>query len=258
MATAVILRRAPISSGPSKSSWHVSTTKISTVSKPSICIPAPRTRPEAARSWLSPCSGRPACLHRAPPLPRSLSPCPASTTRNMLGLYAVVENVDRAFLKDRFGERGGTAAEAVPGSQRRTSSATTGNKYKEQYRPQSEPTPKQDRTRHRISPSSSTRPRTTRFKKEIGSYLDVDGFLRFLAANALASNLEGAFALGTTITCISIRKPTSSFSSPAISNSPWPTHPVHGDGGPAHGPEPDAPLSGRQQTGRIGCSPSRK
>ena len=34
------------------------------------------------------------------------------------------------------------------------------------------------------------------FKKEIESYLDVDEFLRFLAANTITSNLESVFALG--------------------------------------------------------------
>src|SRR5262249_7180055 len=34
------------------------------------------------------------------------------------------------------------------------------------------------------------------FRKEIGSYLDVDEFLRFLAVNALLSNLESVLALG--------------------------------------------------------------
>src|SRR5262249_32886240 len=34
------------------------------------------------------------------------------------------------------------------------------------------------------------------FRKQIDSFLDVDAFLRFLAANALTANLESFFALG--------------------------------------------------------------
>src|SRR5207253_712361 len=34
------------------------------------------------------------------------------------------------------------------------------------------------------------------FRKEIGSYLDIDEFLRFAAANAMVANLDSAFMMG--------------------------------------------------------------
>jgi hypothetical protein len=68
-------------------------------------------------------------------------------------------------------------------------------RYKGQYRPQGEATREQSqrvlafaRLVHQASDDE--------FNKEIDSFLDVDEFLRFLAANALTSNLQSAFALG--------------------------------------------------------------
>src|SRR5262245_4861536 len=68
-------------------------------------------------------------------------------------------------------------------------------RYKNQYRPQSEPTKEQSQ-RVIAFARLVNQAKDDEFRKEIGSYLDVDGFLRFLAANALTSNLESAFALG--------------------------------------------------------------
>src|SRR5437763_1870161 len=68
-------------------------------------------------------------------------------------------------------------------------------RYQNQYRPQSKPTKEQTR-RVLAFAKLVNQARDDEFRKEIASYLDVDGFLRFLAANALTSNLESAFALG--------------------------------------------------------------
>ena len=45
---------------------------------------------------------------------------PGKYDKEYLGLYTVVENVDKTFLADRFGARQRRVDEAVPGSQRRT------------------------------------------------------------------------------------------------------------------------------------------
>ena len=68
-------------------------------------------------------------------------------------------------------------------------------RYKGQYRPQSEPT-KEEAQRVIAFARLVNQANDDEFKKEIDSYLDVDEFLRFLAANALTSNLESSFALG--------------------------------------------------------------
>src|SRR5262249_25564702 len=68
-------------------------------------------------------------------------------------------------------------------------------RYKGQYRPQSDPAAEEAK---RVIAFAKLvhQANDDEFKKQIDSYLDVDEFLRFLAANALTSNLESSFALG--------------------------------------------------------------
>ena len=99
----------------------------------------------------------------------------------------------RAFLADRFGTDKGLLMKpfqvrGVELPRRRLGT------YKGKYRPQSAATKEQTSASSR-SPSWLTG-LATRSSKEIDSYLDVDAFLRFLAANALTSNLQSVFALG--------------------------------------------------------------
>jgi putative membrane-bound dehydrogenase-like protein len=119
---------------------------------------------------------------------------PGKYTKEHLGLYAVVESVDRRFLQDRLGTDQGLLMKPF---QVRTVDFLGDDwaRYRDRYRPQSEPTREQSqrviefaRLVHRAGDSE--------FQKQIDSYLDVDRFLDFLAANALTSNLESAFALG--------------------------------------------------------------
>jgi putative membrane-bound dehydrogenase-like protein len=119
---------------------------------------------------------------------------PGKYDKEYLGLYAVVENVDKAFLADRFGTDKGLLMKPFQvRSIEHLGDAWA--RYPGQYRPQSDPTKEQTdrviafaRLVHRANDDA--------FKKQIDSYLDVDAFLRFLAANALTSNLESAVALG--------------------------------------------------------------
>jgi putative membrane-bound dehydrogenase-like protein len=119
---------------------------------------------------------------------------PGKYDREYLGLYTVVEDVDRRFLEDRFGTGKGLVMRPF---QVRSVEYLGDNweRYRGQYRPQSEPTAEQTqrvielaRLVHQAGDDE--------FHKQIDSYLDVDEFLRFLAANALTANLESCFALG--------------------------------------------------------------
>jgi putative membrane-bound dehydrogenase-like protein len=119
---------------------------------------------------------------------------PGRNDRTLLGLYSVVEPVDGRFVQDRFGSEKGL----LMNPQRMRGIDNLGGdwqKYKDNYQPQSPPTREQsDRViafARLINEAGDAQ-----FQKEIGSYLDLDGFLRFLAANALLSNLESFFALG--------------------------------------------------------------
>jgi putative membrane-bound dehydrogenase-like protein len=119
---------------------------------------------------------------------------PGKYNKEYLGLYAVVESVDRRFLKDRFGTDKGLLLKPF---QVRSVDYFGGDwdRYKGLYRPQSEPTGDQARRVIEFA-RLVNRASSAEFQKQINSYLDVDAFLRFLAANALTSNLESPFALG--------------------------------------------------------------
>ena len=119
---------------------------------------------------------------------------PGKYDKEYLGLYTVVENVDRTFLAGRFGADKGVLMK--PFQLRSVEQfGNDWNAYRGLYRPHSEPTPEEAKrivAFARLVNSASD----DAFKKEIESYLDVDEFLRFLAANAITSNLESVFALG--------------------------------------------------------------
>ncbi len=120
---------------------------------------------------------------------------PGKYDKERLGLYIVVENVDKRFLRDRFGTEEGVLMN--PFLVR--SFEYLGNdwqRYRNQYRPHGEPT-KEESQRIIAFAKLIHQGDDATFKKEIDSYLDVEEFLRFLAANALTSNLQSVFALGS-------------------------------------------------------------
>jgi putative membrane-bound dehydrogenase-like protein len=119
---------------------------------------------------------------------------PGKYDKEYLGLYCVVEDVDKRFLRDRFGTDQGLLMKPF---QVRSAEhlGDDWERYKGLYRPQGEPT-KEQAQRVIAFARLVNQAKADEFKKEIDAYLDVDAFLRFLAANALTSNLESAFALG--------------------------------------------------------------
>jgi putative membrane-bound dehydrogenase-like protein len=119
---------------------------------------------------------------------------PGKYDKEYLGLYAVVEDVDRPFLADRFDTDKGLLMKPF---QVRTMDylGADWERYQGQYRPQSGPT--EEGTKRVIAFARLVNQAgDDEFRKQIDSYLDVDEFLRFLAANALTSNLESSVALG--------------------------------------------------------------
>src|SRR5579864_4347120 len=119
---------------------------------------------------------------------------PGKYDKEYLGLYTVVESIDKPFLEEHFGtDRGALMKPFQVRSVDRP--GDTWDRYQGLYRPQWEPT-KEETKRIMEFARLVNQANDAEFKREIESYLDVDEFLRFLAANALTTNLESVFALG--------------------------------------------------------------
>jgi putative membrane-bound dehydrogenase-like protein len=118
---------------------------------------------------------------------------PGEHHQTYLGLYTLVEPVDWAFLKDRFGTDRGLLLRPQ-GLRGLDFLGDDWQKYRGPYRPLGEPTPAEARRLigfvHLIQQASDEQ-----FRKEIASYLDVDKFLRFMAVQALIANADGFFTL---------------------------------------------------------------
>ncbi|HEX4592496.1 MAG TPA: CotH kinase family protein, partial [Gemmataceae bacterium] len=119
---------------------------------------------------------------------------PGKYDREYLGLYTVIEQVDKTFLKDRFGSNKGLLMkpERLRGIDYL---GENWDAYKARYQPKHDATPEQakrviDFTRLVAQANDE------QFAKEIGSYLDVDEFLRFLATTAMLSNLDSVLTMG--------------------------------------------------------------
>jgi len=118
---------------------------------------------------------------------------PGQHPKAYLGLYTLVEPVDRAFLKDRFQTDKGLLLRPQ-GLRGLDFLGDDWNKYRGPYRPLAEPTP--DEARRLIEFVRLVQQGDDeQFRKEIASYLDVDKFLRFMAVQALIANADGFFTL---------------------------------------------------------------
>src|SRR5205823_2357852 len=113
---------------------------------------------------------------------------PGKYDHELLGLYTVVEQVDKTFLKDRF--KDGTGLLMKPERLRGLEYlGDNWERYKNQYQPKHDATPEQAR-RVIAFARLINQANDTQFNKEIDSFLDVDAFLRFIAVNALIVNLD--------------------------------------------------------------------
>jgi putative membrane-bound dehydrogenase-like protein len=119
---------------------------------------------------------------------------PGKYDKEYLGLYTVVEEIDESFLAGHF--RPGTGLLMRPFRVRGID--FLGNDwqpYQGQYRPQR---PATDDEAKRVVEFARlvNQASDEQFERQIDSFLDVDAFLTFMAANSLTSNLESFFALG--------------------------------------------------------------
>lgn len=114
--------------------------------------------------------------------------------RDYLGLYTVVEQVDKSFLKTWYK----TADGLLMKPERLRGLDHLGDdweRYKGTYQPKRDATPDEARRVIAFTKLVNQADDAT-FQKDIGSYLDVDAFLKFLAVTAFAANMDSFFALG--------------------------------------------------------------
>ena len=119
---------------------------------------------------------------------------PGEHPKAYLGLYTLVEPVDRAFLKDRFHTDKGLLLRPQ-GLRGLDFLGDDWEKYRGPYRPLAEPTPEEAKRLIEFV-RLVQRGDDEQFRKEIASYLDVDKFLRFMAVQSLIANADGFFTLG--------------------------------------------------------------
>jgi spore coat protein H len=120
---------------------------------------------------------------------------PGKYDKELVGLYTVIEQIDKAFLKTHFKSAKGLL---VKPENLRGGIEYLGEdwkRYEVKYRPKYEGTKEHEkrlidfaRLIHKADDAE--------FRKEIGSFLDIDAFLRFMAADALMANLDSYLGYG--------------------------------------------------------------
>lgn len=119
---------------------------------------------------------------------------PGMRDNELLGVYTLVEEVDKPFLRDRFGDDKGLLMKPE-GLKEFEDRGEGWDKYKKQYAPKREAT-KGEAARMIAFARLVHKSDDATFKKEIGAYLDVDNYLRFLAATSFVANTDSFFVLG--------------------------------------------------------------
>ncbi len=114
--------------------------------------------------------------------------------KEFVGLYTFVEHVDKNFLKDRFKNNKGLLMKPE-GLRDIQYLGEDWKSYVSRYRPKHEPSAKEKRRLIEFA-KLVDRGSDADFQEQIGSYLDLDQFLRFVAANAYLVTLDNFFTNG--------------------------------------------------------------
>ncbi len=119
---------------------------------------------------------------------------PGKFDNELLGLYTVVEEVDKPFLRAHFkGDKG--LLMKPEGLREFEDKGDDWAAYKKQYAPKREPTPAEAKRVIAFARLVQKADDAT-FRKEIADYLDIDGYLRYLAVTSYIANSDSFFALG--------------------------------------------------------------
>ncbi|MFQ3649649.1 MAG: CotH kinase family protein, partial [Gemmataceae bacterium] len=120
---------------------------------------------------------------------------PGQHEKRLLGLYTLVEAVDKEFLKRHFKEGKGMLLKPEGLANGLTYLGSGWSAYEKMYRPKDEPS---DAHKQRLIDFTRLidRENDAQFERQIESFLDVDMFLRYVAANALIANMDSYLGLG--------------------------------------------------------------
>lgn len=110
------------------------------------------------------------------------------------GLYTLVENVDKEFVKSHFGTKGGVILKPVTPSLF-TYLGDDWQAYKQIYDPKSSISESEEARFIELCKLVSNADKL-QFEQEIGEYIDLDNLARFLAVSVLLSDLDGILGPG--------------------------------------------------------------
>jgi spore coat protein CotH len=119
---------------------------------------------------------------------------PGKYDRECVGVYTLVEHVGKEFLRNQFGDGSGLLMkpEGVRGIDYL---GADWKWYQARYYPKREATP-QEKERLIAFARLISRGDDEAFQKEIGAYLDIDNFLRFIAVTAMLPNTDNFMTTG--------------------------------------------------------------
>jgi hypothetical protein len=134
---------------------------------------------------------------------------PGKYDKERLGLYTLVQNVDKPFLKEHFKADGGLLLKPERMQQGLDYLGDDWAKYPANYQPKRDATEAEQKRLIGFT-KLLHRGGDKAFAKEVGDYLDVDSFLRFMAATAVVANMDSFFTIGHNF-CLYLHPDTQKF-----------------------------------------------
>lgn len=119
---------------------------------------------------------------------------PGKRDNELLGLYTIVEEIDKQFLKSRFQDEKGLLMKPE-GLREFEDKGDDWTKYSKQFAPKREAT-KDEAARLIAFAKLVHKSDDATFQNQIGDYLDINGYLRFLAVTSYVANTDSFFVLG--------------------------------------------------------------
>ena len=120
---------------------------------------------------------------------------PGKYDKEFVGLYTVIEQIDKAFLKTHFKNANGLLLKPENLRGGLEYLGEDWRRYEDKYRPKNEATQAQQqrliaftRLIHQAGDAE--------FREQVATYLDVDAFLRFIAVDALIAHLDSFLGFG--------------------------------------------------------------